>query len=175
MVANMLVHREFSIRYPARLTIYKDTVVSENWTIPQTMGLITPENVLPYPKNPTIANFFREIGWMDDLGSGIRNMYKYCPIYVKGTLPVMEEGDLFKLTVRYEKENDVVNTQKISIKHADKILELIQENPKITAQGLMSELSLSESSVRKILARLIKLQIIEREGSDKDGKWIITG
>jgi hypothetical protein len=29
---------------------------------------------------------------MDDLGTGIRNMYKYCPIYVKGSLPVMEDG-----------------------------------------------------------------------------------
>ena len=137
--------------------------------------VITPENVIPHPKNPTIASFFREIGWMDDLGSGIRNMYKYCPIYVKGALPTMEEGDLFKLTVRYEKESSTAKTQKGNIKHADEILELIKENPKITAQGLMSELSLSESTIRRTLAHLVKLQLIERRGSDKDGIWIMTG
>ena len=180
MIANMLVHREFSIRYPARLTIHKDTVVSENWTIPQTHGLITPDNVTPYPKNPTIAGFFREIGWMDDLGSGIRNMYKYCPIYVKGALPVMEEGDLFKLTIRYEKEGSfpqIINKGETSlkIKHADKILTLIKENPKITAKELMIELSLSESTIRRALAHLIKLQIIERKGTRIAGKWIMTG
>jgi hypothetical protein len=47
----------------------------------------------------------------------------------------MEEGDVFKLTVRYEKEEVRRNTEKINIafdiKHADKILELIQETPKI--------------------------------------------
>ena len=180
MVANILVHREFSIKYPARLTIYKETVVSENWTIPQTNGLITPDNVIPFPKNPTIASFFREIGWMDDLGSGIRNMYKYCPIYVKGSLPVMEEGDLFKLTIRYEKEDASSKTIKkgdssLQIKHADKILALIKENPKITAKELMVELSLSESTVRRILARLVKLRTIERVGTRIAGEWIIIG
>ncbi|GHT54010.1 hypothetical protein FACS189451_08360 [Bacteroidia bacterium] len=96
MVANLLVHREYSIRHPARITIYKGTVVSENGTIPNTMGLITPENVVPHPKNPTISDFFRQLGWVEDLGSGIRNMFHYCPIYVKDAMPIMEEGDVFK-------------------------------------------------------------------------------
>jgi ATP-dependent DNA helicase RecG len=104
MTANFLSHREYSNPYPARITIYKDTVVSENWTIPQTIGRITPENVMPHPKNPAIANCFRQMGWVEDLGSGTRNMFHYCPIYVNGAFPVMEENDVFKLTVRYEKE-----------------------------------------------------------------------
>ena len=180
MVANMLVHREFSIRYPARLTIYKDIVVSENPTIPHTFGQITPDNVIPHPKNPTIAGFFREIGWMDDLGSGIRNMYKYCPIYVKGALPFMEEGDLFKLTIRHEYEDvNKQNTKKdgtaINIKHADKIIALIKEKPNITASEIMIKLSLSESTIRRVLAHLVKLQIIRRVGTRIAGEWKITG
>jgi ATP-dependent DNA helicase RecG len=180
MVANLLVHREFSIPYPARLTIYKETVVSENWTIPNAMGLITPDNVVPHPKNPTISDFFRQLGWVEDLGSGIRNMFKYCPIYVKDALPVMEEGDIFKLTVRYEKENASMtqssekDTTVVNIKHADKILELIRENSKITAISIGNKLSLSENHIRKILARLVLLKMIERKGSDKEGEWIIS-
>ncbi|GAP73399.1 hypothetical protein SAMD00024442_87_7 [Candidatus Symbiothrix dinenymphae] len=176
MVANLLVHREFSIPYPSRLTIYKETVVSENWTIPNTMGLITPENVVPHPKNPTISDFFRQLGWVEDLGSGIRNMFYYCPIYVKGAMPIMEEGDVFKLTVRHTEEevDDTINLEKISqIKHADEVLALIQETPKITAISIGNKLSLSENHIRKILARLVEFKIIERKGSDKDGEWMI--
>ena len=69
MIANFLVHREYSNSYPARITIYNDRVVSENWTIPKTIGLITPDNVIPHPKNPTIDNCFRQMGWVEDLGS----------------------------------------------------------------------------------------------------------
>jgi len=39
---------------------------------------INPENFSPYPKNLMIARFFKEIGRVDELGSGIRNTYKYC-------------------------------------------------------------------------------------------------
>ncbi|MBK5195218.1 MAG: putative DNA binding domain-containing protein, partial [Proteiniphilum sp.] len=40
-VANFLVHREFSNPYPATLTIYRNTVVTENWNIPFMSGHIT--------------------------------------------------------------------------------------------------------------------------------------
>lgn len=99
VVANLLVHREFSNAFPATLTIYRDTVVTENWNRPYMNGRIYLDNLKPHPKNPTIANFFRQLGWVEELGSGIRRMYKYCPLYVKNSTPVIEEGDVFKLII----------------------------------------------------------------------------
>jgi len=46
---------------------------------------------------------------VEELGSGVRKMYKYCPIYVKDALPIIEEGDVFKLTIRHEPLNDTIN------------------------------------------------------------------
>ena len=43
-----------------------------------------------------IAKFFKEIGRVDELGSGVRNTFKYCGIYSPGTLPVFIEEDVFK-------------------------------------------------------------------------------
>jgi ATP-dependent DNA helicase RecG len=177
MTANFLSHREYSNSYPARITIYKDTVVSENWTIPQTIGRITPENVMPHPKNPAIANCFRQMGWVEDLGSGTRNMFHYCPIYVNGAFPVMEENDVFKLTVRYEKEGLSLDSEKVSIaktiKHAEKIVELIQVNPQITMPEMAQILTLTLRTIERIMSKLVDEKLIEREGSRKDGKWRI--
>ena len=39
--------------------------------------MIDPEDFSPYPKNPKTAKFFKEIGWVDELGSGVRNIYEY--------------------------------------------------------------------------------------------------
>jgi ATP-dependent DNA helicase RecG len=173
MVANLLVHREYSNPYPARITIYRDIVVSENWTIPQTIGLITPKNVIPHPKNPTIADCFRQMGWVEDLGSGVRNMYKYCPIYVPGAFPVMEENDVFKLTVRYEKENKAEVSGEPSLSKTEKILLLIRENPKITATEIVATTGISLRTVRRTMTDLASNGIISRKGSDKDGEWVI--
>ena len=36
-------------------------------------------------------------------------MYKYCPLYFKDALPVIEEGDVFKLAIQYNKTNECIN------------------------------------------------------------------
>ena len=38
----------------------------------------------PFAKNPPIAKVFREIGLADELGSGMRNSYKYTKMYSGG-------------------------------------------------------------------------------------------
>lgn len=97
-VSNLLIHREFTNPYPAKLIIEKDRVYIENSNKPHGNGMIDPENFSPFPKNPTIAKFFKEIGWVDELGSGVRNITKYNKIY-SGAEPVFIEGDVFKTIV----------------------------------------------------------------------------
>lgn len=46
-----------------------------------------------------IARFFKEIGRVDELGSGVRNTYKYCGLYTQGTEPVFIEEDVFKAII----------------------------------------------------------------------------
>ncbi|GAB6010404.1 ATP-binding protein [Dysgonomonas reticulitermitis] len=173
----MLIHREFSNDYRAMLTIYKDTVVTENWTIPYQMGRITPANLKPHSKNPVIAAFFKQIHWVEDLGSGVRNMYRYLPVYVKdkNVLPVMEEGDVFKLTVKYGRENSVSVPDDFGmlVSGEDKILALIRENPKITAKEMVEMAEIPLRTVERILAELTDNKVIERAGGKRFGTWVV--
>jgi ATP-dependent DNA helicase RecG len=178
MTCNLLIHREYAVNYHTSLTVYKETVVTENWNIPYMMGKITPENLTPHSKNPNIAAFFRQLKWVEDLGSGVRKMFHYCPLYLKdkNALPIMEEGDVFKLTIRYERKGayNTADFDRVSnIKHADKILELIQANPKITIPEMAQNLSVTSRTIDRILSKLVEEKIIEREGSRKEGEWII--
>ena len=65
----MLIHREYSNPYPAKLIITKDSIITENANKSRTIGFIDLNNYSPYPK---IAGFFEEIGLTDELGSGIK-------------------------------------------------------------------------------------------------------
>ena len=49
-------------------------------------------------KNPPIAKVFREIGLADELGSGMRNSYKYTKMYSGGE-PVFTEADIFTTVI----------------------------------------------------------------------------
>jgi hypothetical protein len=59
-------------------------------------GVVTLENYEPNPKNPIIASFFRNIGLADELGSGVRNLYKYGRRYSDGD-PKLIDGDAFRV------------------------------------------------------------------------------
>lgn len=81
VVSNILVHREFLNPFPVKFIIENGRVFVENSNKPHGNGTIDPSNFFPFPKNPTIAKFFKEIGRVDELGSGVRNIYKYNKIY----------------------------------------------------------------------------------------------
>ncbi len=46
----------------------------------------------PYPKNPVIGAFFREIDRADELGSGMRNLMKYGKAYGGADPQLIEWG-----------------------------------------------------------------------------------
>lgn len=61
-ISNLLIHREFLNPFPTKLVVEKDRVFIENGNKPHGNGRIDPEDFSPYPKNPKIAKFYKEIG-----------------------------------------------------------------------------------------------------------------
>ena len=92
LVSNILVHREFTSAYTAKIIIERDRIVSENWNLPKMPGRIDPLDFTPFSKIPIIANFFVNIGRADELGSGVRNLYKFTKIYSGGE-PALIDGE----------------------------------------------------------------------------------
>lgn len=109
VISNILVHREYLDPYPAKLIIEKNKVFTENGNIARGSGEIDPKSFSPYSKNPTIAKFFREIGWVDELGSGVRNINKYNKIY-SGSEAQFIEADVFKTVIPL----DAIDTTKVN-------------------------------------------------------------
>lgn len=95
VVSNLLIHREFTNPFPAKFVIDRENFYTENSNKPHNPGIIDPTNFSPCPKNPAIARVFREVGRADELGSGIRKLFKYCKVFC-GSDPELVEGDVFK-------------------------------------------------------------------------------
>jgi len=99
VVANVLVHREYTNAMPANFIIYTDRVEVGNANKPNKYGPINPKTFSPFPKNPTIAKFFAHLGRVDELGSGVRNVTKFLKIYYPGTKANFVEEDIFKTLI----------------------------------------------------------------------------
>ena len=96
--SNSLAHRDYSSGYAAKFVIEKDRMYTENANRSHGHGTLQLSSFEPFAKNPPISKVFREIGLADELGSGMRNTYKYTKLYSGGT-PEFIEGDIFRTVI----------------------------------------------------------------------------
>ena len=174
VVSNILIHREYANAFPAKLIIGKDSVITENSNKAHGYGEIDLNDFTPFPKNPTIARVFKEVGWADELGSGIRNIKKYSKIY-SHSVPTFIEGDVFKTIIKIENGD-----KKVAIKSGDKktsaktekniliILEHLTSEEIVSNQAISELLGIQISGTRKILAKMLADGIIVAEGKNKN-------
>ena len=99
VIANLIVHREYTNAHSATFTIFKDRVEILNANNPNGSGPISISNFRPFPKNPIISKFFVQIGRVEELGSGIINVNKYLKYYSPNAKPEFIEDSVFKTII----------------------------------------------------------------------------
>ena len=195
IVSNLLAHRDFSNAYVAKLIIEKNCIYTENANLSHGHGVLNLATFEPFFKNPPISKVFREIGLADELGSGMRNTYKYTKMYSGGE-PQFIEGDVFRITIPLSEAasvtvgpelSDVINgtrnetrngtrnetkngTRKLS-KTEENILAEIRKNPYVTKREICELLGVGKSTVARATKKLKDHGIIVRVGSTKAGYW----
>jgi ATP-dependent DNA helicase RecG len=124
------------------------------------------------------------IGRADQLGSGIRNLYKYTKLYSGGE-PELIEGDVFRtiipLAISETSEKQVGNKRKTSEKQAnttiDKkecIIKYIEKREKVSVAELAGVFNLSEVRIRAILLEMTKKNLIKKIGKTKASYYILS-
>ena len=197
MISNTLMHREFTSSYTAKFVIEKDRMYVENANRATKEGFITVDNLEPNSKNPIIAAFFRNIGYADQLGSGVRKLFQYSKYY-SGKDPQFVEDDIFRIIVPLDndysfdystenKGNDETKTKsadKLPIS-ADKlpinnlsaqkklIIQFVKEKGAITSRQAEELLKVKQRRARSILGEMVNMGILERQGSYKSTVYVL--
>ena len=187
IVSNTLAHRDYSSGYPAKMIIDDEKITVENSNLAHGMGALDLQKFEPFPKNPAISKIFREIGLADELGSGMRNTYKYTQLY-SGQNPLFEEGDIFRTIIPLKKiatqkvgggnvPHDVPHSVPHSVPHdvpqgRDELIEFIKAqvrlNNKITRQAIAEGAGVSVKTIQRTLKEIDNLQYV---GSGNNGHW----
>lgn len=185
IIANMLVHREYLNPTPTILEIGRNGVIAKNANRPLKAGPVTLSNYSSHPKNPHMANFFVQIGRAEHLGTGIRNIYKYAPIYT-GFEPQIADEDIYQVKVSLPKSMamniHIENLQKdIQSKLKEKGIQLtreqtlvallISQNAYVTRYEISQQLTLPDSFVLSCITVLKRKGILTREGGRRYGVW----
>ncbi len=190
MVVNSLMHRDITDGHFSRVIIYEDKMIMENPNSFATMGIMTVHNYIPLAKNPTLANFFREIGYADELGSGVRRITENSILY-SGKPPIIEDKEMFRITIplkrdrRYDEvELKMLVEQEMSGENLEDgslngslnsdnktVLAILIKNPFITAEEMSLKTNFSLRKIYRAYDELKEKGYIERVGSRKTGHW----
>lgn len=111
----------------------------------------------PYPKNPLIANFFTVMGRSDTIGSGVKNLYKYTPIYSGGGNPELYEADVFRIAIPLTK--DAVKQIEMETELTEReqlIYDMINENQKISVDDIAAKLDVTRRIVLRDVQEIKK-------------------
>jgi len=188
-ITNILIHREFLSAFPAKMIIDKNRVIFENGNRTHGFGAINPQTFTPFPKNPVIARVFKEIGMADELGSGVRNLFKFTGLYSNGNKPQLIEDDIFKIIIPINVELNPDNNEQFERFISDltanglpnitagvrsrliNTLELIFHKPGIKATEIQSIFKMSKRTILDDLSKLS--EYIEYRGDKLLGGYFI--
>ena len=153
---NLLIHREFSNPYPAKMIIEKEFLKTENANKAKMIGNIDVDFYEPYPKNPKIAKVFKEIGLADELGSGVKNIYKYTKIY-SGGVPEIIEDDIFRVRIPIMEKSEQDSDQGVTkVSDQEKILSFCIEERKMSEIMQMMNLTHRNNFKKRYIEPLLE-------------------
>ena len=146
-------------------------------------------------RNPIIADVFTRLIYMERRGSGFKKIiedYQFQHNYTEELAPAFrsEHGSFFltlknlnfnsNFVTRDENRDEIRDKTKVMTKtdemesRAKLVLELIRKDPTITIIEMAKELDISRQKVERAITRLQDQNAISREGSSRNGKWIIN-
>lgn len=177
IISNLLMHRDFSSGYVPKLVIERDKITTENANLAHGHGNLNLNTFKPFAKNPPIAKVFREIGLADELGSGMRNSYKYTKMYSGGE-PVFTEADVFTTVIPLSEAATATvgpttqGTMQAELSERDKTLvNLLLKHPDHTQAKIANELNWDVNTVKYYMNKLKKNSVIIRHGTSQNGYW----
>ena len=198
-VVNALCHREYqTIGGSVGLAIFDNRVeVSNIGHIPDRLDASNPrEMTLSIPYNPLIAKGFYYRQLFENWGRGIRLMVDECkdagleaPVFMSSEYQVTAifqrndySEDKSKLsnnlsvkdTANYGTTEDDKINDKLHDKLHDKILELMQENERVTIPELSNMLGVSVRTINIYLKKMQEMNLIIRVGARKNGYWKVN-
>ena len=107
------------------------------------------------PENGKIDGINPENGKIDGINDGINPE--------NGKIDGINDGIKSKLSHIAVKKRERI----------EKLLEIINENPSVASDLIAIQLGISRPTAERYLAELRRMEIVKREGSNKNGKWLI--
>ena len=205
VIGNICAHSDYQPGFGGYVEVFYDRVITKNATrlIPTMKeGSLTLDELGPYTKNPLIVKVLNELHFVEDLGSGRRNLKRYAPLYYPDYKIEISNGNQFEFSITYDdlsrgkasetanntenqsnketqSQNDTpneiaVDTARASSKaRINAVYNIIKSNTEISVDDICRVCKISRATAARAIAWLKENKYIDRTTANQYGSWII--
>lgn len=177
LITNAMVHNDWCNGYSPKFEMFRNKlVISSNGGIQEGVSQEEFLEGFSNPRNPELMRVFRDLNFVEQLGTGIqrvlktydKNIFEFFPNHIRVTIPFSKNKFIDNEKILENNVNNKFN------KIQSFIIQLIKENPKITQEELAILLDVNKRTIIRNFKFLIEEKYIERVGANKNGYWKIN-
>ena len=172
LVTNAIIHNDWCNGYSPKFEIFDEKlVISSNGGIQEGVNQEEFLEGFSNPRNPELMRVFRDLNFVEQLGTGIqrvlkvypKDIFEFFPNHIRVTINFKENEFLRKgkSLMNYNQLNEIQNS----------ILKLIMDKPNITQEELARLLGVTIKTISRNFKVLIDNSYIRRIGANKNGYW----
>ena len=176
VLLNLLVHRNYHIKSPSKISIYDNRI--EFFSPGDFPGPLDANNLLEgmsFLRNPAICRAFREAHLIEKLGTGLIALFNS---YMQMELPrpqVIEGTSFVKCTLpRNTPETMRQQPKKILPDALKSVYDLFGIADEVTVSRVMAALDLPRSTAGRRLAALVQANLIIKKGTGRAARYMRT-
>ena len=175
-IVNAIVHNNWVNEYPPKFEVFSDHIaISSSGGLPDAYSEKDFLNGFSAPKYPELMRIFKDLDLVEHLGTGIirilraydKDIYEFYPNFIRVKFKY-NQNDFLNETI-IDTANETINITKIQ----RQVLLLIKQNSYITQKELEEIIDVSRATITRQIKSLIDLDIIKRQGANKNGYWQI--
>ncbi|MBQ3783464.1 MAG: putative DNA binding domain-containing protein [Lachnospiraceae bacterium] len=172
---NACIHTKWDKGNPPAVYIFSDRIeIISTGGLPVDLNKEEFYKGISKPVNSKLQKIFGQLGYVEQTGHGIPLIISN---YGKQAFDIMDNFINVTIPFHHEKKNIVgENTEnEVNINEAEqRVIEYLSQKSNITIKELVEISGYSDGYIRKILTSLKAKKIIERQGGNKTGKWIVV-
>lgn len=174
---NAIVHNDWASENPPKFELFSNKIsISSSGGLPT--GYTKEEFLSGFsaPKHPELMRVFKDLGLVEQLGTGImrilnvydKNVFEIYPNFIRVNFEFRDKPtNQLEKDTRNDTTSDTIKLTKIQ----KQIIKLVLKTPCITQNELAEILDVGRATIARHIKVLVEEEILARRGSTKKGYW----
>ncbi len=171
---NAIVHRNYYIKSPIKIAIYNNRVVI--FSPGDFPGALT-EHMLKlgftYIRNPAIVRVFRELGYVEKLGTGLLNIFRSYEEEGLREPEIQETANFVKCILPRPTPQD--QPMPVEFDETERIMRLFETATELTIGDIIDITHIPRATVGRKLVQLVNDGVVKKIGAGRSTRYVLAG